>query len=49
MSLSGREEEGQGEGGGNSKFRNVKLLKEPDEVWRGVYKCCVWNKRHLKW
>jgi len=49
MSLSGREEEGKGEGGGNSKFRNVKLLKEPDEVWRGVYKCCVWNKRHLKW
>lgn len=27
MSLSGREEEGKGEGGGNSKFRNVKLLK----------------------
>ena len=49
MRLSGREEEEKGrEGGGNSKFRNVKLLKEPGEVWRGVYKC-VWNKRHIKW
>lgn len=37
MSLSGIEEEEKGEGGGNSRFRNAKLLKEPDEVWKGVY------------
>lgn len=37
MSLSVIEEEEKGEGGGNSRFRNVKLLKEPDEVWKGVY------------
>lgn len=40
---------GKAESRGNSIFRSVKLLKEPDEFWKNAYICCVGNKACLKW